>query len=374
MAKDFYTILGVPRTSDEKAIKAAYRKLARKHHPDVNPGDKQAEAKFKEISEAYDVLSDPETRKYYDKFGSQWEAAKQNGINPDAPGNPFAGGGGGGNYGGGYQGDPGFDTGDLGGLFEQFLGAKRGRSTTAPNRPPSQGPTDIERTIDVTLEEIDRGTKRSLTYQVQDSCTACDGTGQIRLLSPRVCPTCGGRGEVRGLFGLNSACDTCHGTGSIPFEDCPKCHGVGTTPSSRKVEVNIPAGIADGKKLRVPGRGGKGSNGRTGDLFLLVREAPHERFTRRGHDLEAEVNISLAQALLGGELKVPTLRGQVTMRVPECTQTGQVFRIAGQGLPITGKDTRGVLLAKVRVQLPRHLSDRQREMMREWAREEEVTP
>lgn len=349
MNKDYYQILGVPKGADEKQIKAAYRKLARKYHPDVNPNDKTAEAKFKEVSEAYEVLSDPEKRKMYDRFGSNWEAMRSAGgqSGPD------------------FGFETGFGGADFGSIFEQIFGGMGGGGSVHHQaRPRAAEPSDVERAVEVTLEEIDSGTKRTLTYQVQDACKSCDGTGYVRLRSSRPCPVCGGSGHQKGIFGMSQPCQACGGSGSSSLERCPTCSGVGTLATTKKVEVTIPAGISDGKKLRVPGRGAVGANGRAGDLYILVREAPHKQFRRLGEDLETEVSIPYTLAALGGELRVPTLRGSVTMTLPEGTQQGQTFRLANQGISSI-KGGRGHLLVKVRIALPKRLTDQHRKLFRE---------
>lgn len=333
MAKDYYAILGVGRGADEKEIKQAYRKLARKYHPDVNPNDPAAEGKFKEVSEAYEVLSDPEKKKMYDQYGSNWEAMSQ-------------GGGGDFNFGGG---------GDFSTIFEHIFSGVGGRRQTARTTPPG----DIEKVVELTLEEIDSGTKRTLTYQVLDSCSGCNGSGFIRTRNARTCVACGGSGRVRGLFGMGTMCEECEGTGKTSAEKCPTCKGAGSLPETKRVEVKIPAGITDGKKLRVPGRGSKGSNGRPGDLYVVIKEAAHKIFTRKGPDLELNLEVPYLTAALGGDVKVPTLTSNVTMTIPECTQNGQAFRLAGKGM--TSSDgSRGNLLVKIKVQIPKTLSEKER--------------
>lgn len=300
MAKDYYQLLGVPRGADEKDIKAAYRKLARKYHPDVNPGDKSAESKFKEISEAYSVLSDPEKRKLYDQYGSNWE-------NPG-----FAGGGPGG------AGNINFDMGGegFGSLFEQiFAGFGGGGGGRVRFQDMEHGqPRDVEKVVEIPLEEIDKGTTRVLTYQTMDGVRMRDQ--------------------------------------------------VSTVPGNKKVEVKIPAGIEDGKKLRVPGKGAAGPNGRAGDLYVVIRWKDHPQFKWKEDHLEVEVDVPFTTAALGGEIRVPTLRGTVKMRVPEGTQGNQTFRLAGQGLTRLNGG-RGDLMAKVRITVPKRLSEDQRRLLRQ---------
>ncbi|HWA83060.1 MAG TPA: J domain-containing protein [Fimbriimonadaceae bacterium] len=311
MAKDYYKILGVPRNADEKEIKSTYRKLARKLHPDVNPGDKAAEAKFKEVSEAYDVLGDPEKRKLYDQYGEHWEHAGN--IPGGVPGEDFEvqfGGAGGG-----------FES-----FFSQFFsgaGADAGRHGRARSGArihfedfEAGQPKDVEKVIEVSLEEIDSGTKRVLTYQTMDAQRTING--------------------------------------------------ISTVPTTKKVEVTIPAGIADGKKLRVPGRGVAGVNGKAGDLYLTVKWAPNNAFKVVGENLEVEVAVPFTVAALGGEITVPTLRSKLKMKIPEGTQSGQAFRLKGQGIAKQG-GSRGDLMAKVRITVPRHPSDAQRKLLEQLA-------
>lgn len=305
MAKDYYQTLGVPRGADEKEIKSAYRKLARKYHPDVNPNDKSAEAKFKEVSEAYDVLSDPDKRKLYDQYGSNWENAQN-----------FRGGP------GGQQVDMndfadirfgGFES-----IFEQFFSGRGGRGDVGGSYQDMETsqPRDVEKVIEISLEEIDSGTKRTLTYQTMDA------------------------------------------------QRTP--NGITTIPTTKKVEVKIPAGIPDGKKLRVPGKGAAGANGRAGDLFVTVKWADHPNFRPVGENLETDVPVPYTTAALGGEIKVQTLRGTVSMRVPEGTQSGQVFRLGAQGIAKMN-GARTDLMAKIKITVPKKASDKERELLKQLA-------
>lgn len=319
MAKDFYAVLGVDRKATEKDIKSAYRRLARQYHPDVNRNDPAAEAKFKEISQAYEVLSDPEKRKLYDRFGANWEAAQQMGGDfVGADFGPFGNmGGPGGPFGGfrtqsGGRVDPGFET-----IFEQIFSNFGGGREESFNLEPR----DLEKTITVSLEEIDRGTTRTLTYQTND--------------------------VVRTREHLS------------------------TVPTTKKVEINIPRGIPNGKKLRVAGKGHAGLNGRAGDLYVEIQWAPHPKFRPKGDALEVDVDIPYTVAALGGEISVPTLRGSVSMRVPSGTQSGQTFRLAGQGIARLNGSTSD-LFAKARITVPKALSDEERRLLEQIARLEKV--
>ena len=283
--KDYYAILGVSRTATDKDIKLAYRRLARKYHPDVNPGDKSAEARFKEINEAYEVLSDPEKRKKYDQFGEQWQFADQ-----------FAKAGQGGRWDfsrqGGYTT---YDFGDLGDLGDIFSNVFQGFGTGAGTARRAARPRALEHPVDVTLEEAYQGTKRVIQIQGEEICPTCGGTGRV--------------GRTR----------------------CSVCGGSGRLLKPRRLEVKIPAGVSDGSRVRIAGQGSQSAGGVRGDLYLVVRVLPHQLFERKGDDLYAEIQIPLVTAMLGGEAAVPTLKGKVALKIPAETQNGKVFRLAGAG-------------------------------------------
>ena len=314
MAKDFYEALGVPRTATEKDIKAAYRKLARKYHPDVNPGDKAAEARFKEVNTAHEVLSDPEKRKKYDRWGDRWEMADQfeaQGAGPRGAGAAFRGGNA-------------ESFGDFGSIFEQFFRRERGGPRAAAG---NRRGTDVETPVEVSLEEAFHGTVRTVNLQAQENCK-----------------TCGGSGEVAGAI-------------------CHACEGMGVLSRPKRIEVRIPAGVKTGSRVRVAGEGRPGAGkGQAGDLYLVVTVQPHGRFERRGDDLHSEVDVPLLDAVLGGEVTVPTIDGRVALRIPEGTQNGRQFRLTGKGMPVLGQaGKRGDLLARVRVALPERLTDEERQ-------------
>ena len=320
--KDYYSTLGVNRNASEKEIKQAFRRLARKHHPDVNPGDKTAEERFKQISEAYEVLSDKEKRKKYDQFGDKWQYADQ-----------FAGAGGGGVH---YQH---FDFGDLFGgggstynfggegfdsLLDELLRGSRGGASSRRTRP--RRGQDIEHPVEVTLEEALSGTSRLLSLQDEDICTTCHGSGRIQ----------------------NALCSVCQGHGVIN--------------RTKRLEVKIPAGVKTGSRVRIAGKGGGGYGGAKGDLYLAVTVKPHSLFERRGVDLYVNVDVPLTVAVLGGIVNVPTLKGKLELKIPAETQNGRIFRLAGQGMPHLGKSSRGDLKAKVNVLLPTKLSNQEKEL------------
>lgn len=350
MKADFYDLLGVPKKADDKTIKAAYRKLARKYHPDLNPGDSTAEAKFKQVNDAYEVLSNPEKRKAYDRYGENWQHAGHSG----APASDVH-----------FN----FDSNDFGSFFGQFFGG----SQSAPPQPRRRAaqPADVHLDVDVSLDEIYAGTKRTLSYRASDACKSCDGTGQVRLRAPRKCSMCNGTGQIRGLMGMAQICPECEGVGEVTLENCPTCSGDGVIAATRKVEVKIPAGIQAGKKLRVPGRGSTGANNRAGDLYVTVREIPHPKFTRQGDNLVSEVSVPYLTALLGGEISVDTLSGKVSMNIPECTQSGQSFRLTKRGITLMNGEV-GNLIVKVNIAIPTELSAREREVLGQL-REAKVT-
>jgi molecular chaperone DnaJ len=315
--KDYYQILGVSRNASEKEIKQAYRRLARKYHPDINPGDKSAETKFKEINAAYEVLSDPEKRRKYDQFGEQWEYADQ-----------FAKAGGQERVRWDFgRGGTSFKYGDLSG-FGDIFSSLFGDSGTGPRmrRGPRRG-QDIESPIEVTLEEAYHGSARLMQLQTEEPCTACGGTGRV---GNRVCTICNGAG------------------GKI----IPK-----------RLEVKIPAGVRDGSRIRIAGEGGPGlAGGSKGDLYLVVKVLPHKLFERKGDDLYTEVSVPLSTAILGGEVRLPTLNGSLSLKIPPETQNGKVFRLAGKGMPQLGNNRYGNMLAKVKVVLPTSLTEEEKKL------------
>ncbi|MEW6486616.1 MAG: molecular chaperone DnaJ [Thermodesulfobacteriota bacterium] len=343
MAKrDYYEVLGVRRGASEDELKKAYRKLARKHHPDVNPGDKAAEEKFKEISEAYEVLTDPEKRRQYDAMGhAAFEGFR------GRPGGPGEGFGAGGFEGFGPGAGQGFDFSDL---FGDLFGQAQGFRSAGPRRG-----SDLEYELEVDFREAVLGTEKEISYRRAAPCGACSGQGYQPGTGGGACPQCGGKGRVnlqRGPIALQQTCPRCRGTGRLPGSPCPKCAGRGTEPKAERIRVHIPAGVDDGSRVRVAGKGEGGADGTSpGDLFIRVRVRPDPRFRREGDDLVTPVEVPLLDALLGGTVLVPTLGEPVRMKVPAGTQPGQRFRLRGKG--VAG---RGDLHAQVELQVPRQLA------------------
>lgn len=354
--KDFYKALGVAKDADAATIRKSYRKLARTLHPDKNPGDAAAEARFKEVSEAYDVLSDPAKRKEYDEaralFGSGGFRAQ--------PGGGFPNGG------GGFSGN--FDLGDLfaqagqsggsadvGGMFGNLFGGasrSRGRGSTGPRRG-----QDVESEITLGFDEATHGATLPLQLTGPGACSLCHGSGARPGTSPRICPTCGGSGFVsrnQGAFGFSEPCRDCKGSGRMVDEPCPQCHGTGQQNRTRTITVKIPPGVRDGARLRIPGKGTPGARGGpAGDLFVVVHVRPHKLFGRQGDDLTLTVPISFPEAALGTTLRVPTLDGSVSVKIPAGTSSGRTFRVRGRGVATrTGK---GDLLVTVEVAVPKKL-------------------
>jgi molecular chaperone DnaJ len=318
--KDYYDILGIKRGASDKEVKQAYRRLARKYHPDVNPGDKTAEAKFKEINAAYEVLADSEKRKKYDKYGDKWQYADQfEQAQQQAHYQGFSPGGGASYH---FSGDiDGLDS-----IFEELFGGGRTRGFYRRSQP--RRGRDLETPIEVTLEEAFSGTHRTISLQMEEPCA------------------------------------TCHGSGRIQNLPCSACRGAGVVANIKNIEVKIPAGVATGSRVRIAGKG-QPSAGGSGDLYLKITVRPHPTLERRGADLHASVPVPLAVAVLGGEVQVPTPKGKLALKIPAETQNGKVFRLAGQGMPHLGKSTRGDLLAKVNVVLPTKLSEKEKELFKQ---------
>lgn len=346
--RDYYEVLGVQRDANEQDLKQAYRRLAVKYHPDKNPGDVEAEERFKEIAEAYQVLSSPDLRAKYDRFG-------------------HAGVGAGAGAGFGGQGFPGFEDilSDLFGFGDMF-GGRSGRRAG-----PRRG-SDLRYDIKLTLEEAASGLKTKIRVPRLETCEICHGNGAAEGSSPTRCATCGGAGQVRyqqGFFSVSRTCSTCRGTGRIIKNACRECHGEGRIEREKTLEIKIPAGVDTGSRLRIAGEGEAGEVGASrGDLYVIIHIKEHDIFERRDANLYCEVPISFAQAALGAEVSVPTLDGQETLRIAEGTQTGRTFRLKGKGMPVLGGRGRGDLFATVHVSTPTNLSREQRRLLEELAK------
>ncbi len=354
--RDYYEVLGVDKNADDATIKKAYRTLAKKYHPDMNPGDKTAEEKFKEVNEAYAVLSDPDKKAKYDRYG-------HDAFDPSA------------GAGGGYGGFSGFgDFGDISDIFGSMFGGGFGGSSQSRRNGPMRG-EDIGVRISITFEEAAFGTKKDITYNRIQKCPDCDGSGAAKGSSPETCPQCHGSGQVRvnqrmmGMqFQSTTTCSNCRGTGKIIKTPCTNCRGTGYIKVSKKLEVSIPAGIDDGERIALRGQGSDGRNGGiAGDLILTVAVKKHNIFERDGYDLYCEVPVTVAEATLGAEINVPTLEGSVKYKIPEGTQPGTRFTLKGKGVTVINSQRKGDLYFTVNVEIPRNLSEKQKENMRAFA-------
>ena len=351
--RDYYEVLGVDRSAGDDEIKKAYRQAAKKYHPDLNPGDKEAEAKFKEVNEAYEVLSDKDKKARYDQFGHA-------GVDP----NFGAGGGyGGGSYGGGF----GFD--DLGDIFGSIFGGGFGGQRSNPNAP--RRGTDAQANLNLSFEEAAKGCKKTVSVPIVERCADCGGSGARKGTSPVTCPACNGRGSVtqvqRTPFGqmqTQRPCERCRGTGRIIENPCPTCSGKGRVRRTRDLEVTVPAGIDDGQVLSMGGCGNAGSNGGpAGDLHVTVSVRPHPLFEREGYDVFCEVPVTFVQAALGAEIVVPTLDGKVSLKIHDGTQPGDEFKLRGRGIPHLNSSARGDQYVKIKVEVPRNLSGEQKKKL-----------
>ena len=360
MAKrDYYEVLGVDKGADAQTLKKAYRKLAMQYHPDRNPDNPEAEAKFKEINEAYEVLSDDTKRANYDQFGH------------DGP-QGFGGAGGFGGFGG-------FGGGGVEDIFDMFgdmFGGGFGGSSRPRRRRPERG-ADIRQDITITFEEAAFGVKKSIKINRTEECSECNGSGAKSGTSKKTCPTCNGAGEVRtaqrtpfGNIMSTRVCSTCQGDGEVLESPCPKCNGQGKTRKVKTIEIDIPAGIDNDQMIKLSNQGDVGSKGGPrGDLYVAVRVMPHTLFTRDGFDIYFEMPITFAQAALGDEVEIPTLHGNVIYNIPEGTQTGTVFRLREKGIQKMRSNSKGDQYVKVIVDTPKKLNDKQKQLLKEFARE-----
>jgi molecular chaperone DnaJ len=349
--RDYYEVLGLKRDASQEEIKKAYRKLAMHYHPDVNNG-KESEAKFKEVKEAYDILSDPQKRNTYDHYGHQDDS--------------FGG------FGGGGFGDfsSGFED-----IFDTFFGggfSSRGRGQAAS---PRRG-DDLRYDMEITLEDAVKGKETFINIPRTENCSKCGGTGAKEGSEPETCTTCGGSGQQQvikntafGRFVSVRACEKCRGEGRIIKEHCPECRGQGRVIKERKIEIKIPGGVDTGSKLRVPGEGEAGTRGGPpGDLYIVLHVRPHKIFKRQNNDLVCDIPISFVYAALGGEIEVPTLDGRAKLRIPEGTQPGAVFRLKGKGVPSLRGFAKGDQLVKIKVEVPKRMNANQKNILKEFAK------
>jgi len=360
MAKrDYYEVLGVGRSADEKELKAAYRKLAKQLHPDANPGDKHTEAKFKELNEAYDVLKDPQKKAAYDRFGHQ---AFENGM--------------GGGRGAGFGPDFNSSMSDIfEDLFGDFMGGG-GRGRRGPGRGgggAARG-ADLRYNMEISLTEAYAGKTAQIRVPSSVSCEECNGSGAKPGTSPKTCSTCGGQGAVRsqsGFFTVERTCPTCQGRGQVISDPCSACSGQGRVTKERTLSVNIPAGVEDGTRIRLANEGEAGlRGGPSGDLYIFLSVRPHEFFQRDGADLFCKVPVSMTVAAMGGEIEVPTIDGKkARVSVPEGTQTGKQFRLKSKGMPVLRSSQMGDMYIQVAVETPVNLTRRQKELLKEFEKE-----
>ncbi len=354
--KDYYSVLGVPKNATHAEIKKAYRKLAQKHHPDANAGNAQAEERFKEVSAAYDVLGDEEKRKAYDRVRDMG-AAGFGGF----PGAGSAGGPGGG-FPGGFRVED-VDVGDLGDLFGGLFGGGRGRQAR-----PRRG-ADLETDVRLSFDDAMAGVTVPVTLSGPAPCSACHGSGAAPGTQPATCGNCGGRGEVavnQGFFQMSQTCPRCHGTGRVVESPCATCGGTGAERRKRSLQVRIPAGVRDGARIRLSGKGEPGGPGMpAGDLFVQVHVVSHPTFGRKGDDLTVDLPITYPEAALGAQVQVPTLDGAVTLKIPSGTPSGKTFRVKGKGAP--RRSGHGDLLVTVRVDVPGKLSKDQKRLLEQLA-------
>jgi len=344
-----YDSLGVAKGASQDEIKKAYRKLVRQHHPDRNPGDAAAEAKFKEVQAAYDVLSDPEKRKQYDRYG-------QSNGRPGPGGGPDFGD---------------FDLGDLGDLFGGLFG--RGRGGAGPREQRGRRGSDVEVAVNLSFEDALHGVETRIPVELETACHECGGSGARPGTAPTICPECKGRGvkaESQGLFALQQPCPRCRGNGTVIEQPCPSCHGSGRERRTKTYTVKIPAGVKDGSKIRLAGKGEAGyGGGPAGDLFVVTRVAASQLYERRGEaDLVVEVPVTYPEAALGANVEVPTPDGPVTLKVPAGSEDGKLLRLKGRGAPRLKGSGRGDLLARVRVSVPKKVGKAEREAIEALAK------
>jgi molecular chaperone DnaJ len=347
--KSPYEKLGVPKNASQEEIKKAYRKLAREHHPDANAGDKDSEERFKEVQGAYDTLSDPEKRKQYDTFGS---------TNGRGPGGGFS-----------WNASEGFDFGNLGDLGDIFGGLFGGGGMGARAEPRGQRGNDVDVQVNLSFDDALKGVETKIPVQLEVACHTCHGSGAKPGTAPKVCPQCGGRGvvaESQGFFAISQPCSRCRGNGSIIEDPCPTCRGIGRERRTKRYTVKIPAGVKDGSRIRLKGKGEAGYGGApAGDLYVVTRVEPSKTYTRRGDDLVVEVPVNFADAALGTTASVPTPDGPVSVKIPAGSEDGKLLRVRGKGAPKLKGGGHGDVLARLRITVPKKLSKKERELLEE---------
>ena len=346
--KDLYATLGVSKNASQDEIKKAYRKLARQYHPDNNPGDAAAEERFKEVQTAYDVLSDAEKRKQYDRFGAANGRAGPGGFTFTTEG---------------------FDLGDLGDLGDIFSGLFGGRGRAQQRQQRGQRGQDLEVEVRLSFEDSLHGVETKIPVQLETACSECGGSGAKPGTAPKLCPECHGRGvvsESQGLFALSQPCPRCRGNGTVIEDPCPKCRGTGRERRTKRYTIKIPAGVKDGSKIRLRGKGEAGYGGaEAGDLYVITRVTPSKTFQRRGNDLVVDVPVNFTDAAIGANVSVPTPDGPVTVKVKPGTTDGTMLRVKGKGAPKLKGSGQGDVLARVKIQVPKRLNKKQRELLEE---------
>ena len=350
--RDYYEVLGVSKGASQDEIKRAYRKLAKANHPDLNPGDKAAEARFKEVNEAYEILSDSDKKARYDQYGHA-------GVDP--------------NFGAGGGFDGGFDFGDLGDIFGSFFGGGFGGRRSNPNAP--QRGESIRLSLAVSFEEAAFGCEKAVTVERMEQCDTCHGNGCAPGATPEICPDCHGTGQVQvrrqtpmGVFATTSPCSKCGGKGKIIHQPCKDCRGTGAVRKRKTIQASIPAGIDHGQTISIRGQGHAGTNGGpAGDLLITITVRPHDLFRREGTSVLCEAPITFAQAVLGAELEIPTIDGKVKYDLPEGTQSGTTFRLKGKGIPTINGRGRGDQYVTVYIETPRNLNKEQKEALKRFA-------
>ena len=355
--RDYYEVLGVAKGASEDEIKKAYKKMARKYHPDLNPGNQEAEEKFKEVNEAYEVLSDPSKKSRYDQYGHA-------GVDPN-----FGAGG----FGGGFSGD--FDFGDLGDIFGSFFGGGFGGSTRRSNPNSPQRGDSIRQSVTVSFEEAAFGCQKEIGIDRLETCTTCGGNGCAPGTTPEICPDCHGSGQIQmrrqtplGVMATSAPCSRCGGKGKIIHQPCKDCRGLGSVRRHRTIQASVPAGIDNGQTISIRGQGSTGRNGGpAGDLLVTINVRPHALFRREGTSVLYDAPISFAQAVLGAELEIPTIDGKVRYDLPEGTRSGTTFRLKGKGIPFLNGRGRGDQYVTVSIETPKNLTREQKDALRNFA-------